>query len=199
MARTRAVDYDDKRQAILERSASVFAEHGVDRASMAQVASYCGVSKALLYHYYDSKEELLLDIIRTHLEELDGAIAEVDDDPSVPPERRLRLLVGRTLETYRDADDHHKVQINGMRTLPPDKAEELRALERRIVARFAAVLREINPALDGDRPLLKPVTMSLFGMLNWVYMWFRPDGGLTRDEYADLATTLILEGVRAVR
>ena len=68
-----------------------------------------------------------------------------------------------------------------------------------IVARFGAVLRAVNPALDAGRPLLKPVTMSLFGMLNWVYMWFRPDGGLTREEYADLATTLILEGVRAVR
>lgn len=198
MARTRAADYDDKRQAILQRSASVFAEHGVDRSSMAQVADHCGVSKALLYHYYDSKEALLLDIIRSHLEELDAAIAGVDD-PSVPAERRLRLLIGRVLESYRDADDPHQVQITAMRTLPADKAEELRALERRIVARFGAVLREINPALDAGRPLLKPVTMSLFGMLNWVYMWFRPDGGLTRDEYADLATTLILEGVRAVR
>lgn len=198
MARTRAADYDDKRQAILDRSASVFAEHGVDRASMAQVATHCGVSKALLYHYYDSKEELLVDIIRSHLEELDAAIAAVDD-PALPPERRLRLLIGQVLESYRDADHHHKVQIDGMKSLPADKAEELKALERSIVGRFSAVLRELNPDLDAGRPLLKPVTMSLFGMLNWVFMWFRPEGGLTREEYADLATTLIVEGVRAVK
>lgn len=198
MARTRAADYGDKRQAILQRSAAVFAEHGIDRASMAQVAAECGVSKALLYHYYDSKEALLQDIIRSHLEELDTALAGIDD-PALPPERRLRLLIGRVLETYRDADDLHQVQITGMRSLPADRAEELKALERRIVARFGAVLRVVNPALDAGRPLLKPVTMSLFGMLNWVYMWFRPDGGLSREEYADLATTLILEGVGAVR
>lgn len=198
MARTRAADYDDKRLAILQRSAAVFAEHGIDRASMAQIAGECGVSKALLYHYYASKEELLVDIIRSHLEELDAAIAEADD-PDLPAERRLRLLIGRVLESYRDADDHHQVQVAGMRTLPPERAEELKALERSIVARFSAVLRDVNPALDTGRPLLKPVTMSLFGMLNWVYMWFRPGGGLTREEYADLATTLILEGVRAVR
>jgi microcystin degradation protein MlrC len=41
--------------------------------------------------------------------------------------------------------------------------------------------------------------MSLFGMMNWVYMWFRPGGPVSRDEYADIATTLILEGVKAVR
>jgi len=36
-------------------------------------------------------------------------------------------------------------------------------------------------------------------MMNWVYMWFRPGGQVSRDEYADIATTLILEGVKAVR
>lgn len=198
MARTRALDYDDKRQAILERSAQVFAQYGVDRASMAEVARQCGVSKALLYHYYDSKEALLFDIVRSHLEALEGALAEADDE-ALPPERRLNLLVRQMLECYRDADDMHKVQLGGIPALPPERAEELRDLERRIVARFSAILRAVNPALDQGKPLLKPVTMSLFGMLNWVYMWFRPDGGLTREEYADLATTLILEGVKAVR
>jgi hypothetical protein len=41
--------------------------------------------------------------------------------------------------------------------------------------------------------------MSLFGMMNWVYMWFRPDGPLSREEYADMATTLILGGLKAIR
>jgi hypothetical protein len=41
--------------------------------------------------------------------------------------------------------------------------------------------------------------MSLFGMLNWVYMWFREGGPITREEYADIATTLMLGGVKDVR
>ena len=49
-------------------------------------------------------------------------------------------------------------------------------------------------AFEG-RPLLKPVTMMLFGMLNWFYMWFREGRGITRDEYADLATHLLVSGV----
>ena len=56
MARSRALDYDDKRLAILKRSAQLFAEQGYERSSMAQLAASCGVSKALLYHYYDSKD-----------------------------------------------------------------------------------------------------------------------------------------------
>ena len=70
MARTRASDYDDKRRAILNRSAELFSEHGYNRASMNAIAEACGVSKPNLYHYYKDKEELLFDVIRFHLEEL---------------------------------------------------------------------------------------------------------------------------------
>jgi AcrR family transcriptional regulator len=196
MARTRALDYDDKRDAILRRSAAVFAERGVDRASMAQIAAECGVSKALLYHYYQSKEELVFDIVREHLEALDAALGAADD-PRQAPEERLRRLVRATLAEYRDSDDRHKVQLAAMPTLPPDKAEALRDIERRVVRRFAAVMRLANPAL-AEGPLLTPVTMSLFGMMNWVYLWFRDGGALTREQYADLATRLILDGARSL-
>jgi TetR/AcrR family transcriptional regulator len=53
------------------------------------------------------------------------------------------------------------------------------------------------PELAGS-PLLSPVTMSLFGMLNWHSMWFRADGPMTREAYAELVTDLILAGARDV-
>ncbi|ADZ71626.1 TetR/AcrR family transcriptional regulator [Polymorphum gilvum] len=198
MARTRAADYDDKRNAILNRSAALFAAKGIDRAAMSEVARACGVSKALLYHYYASKEALVFDIIHAHLSELDEAIAEADA-PDLAPDQRLRALVRRTLEAYRDANDKHKVQLAGVPALPADKAEAIKAIERRIVRRYSDALLAVNPDLNRDRPLLRPVTMSLLGMLNWVYMWFRPDGPISREDYADIAATLVLEGVKAVR
>ena len=60
---------------------------------------------------------------------------------------------------------------------------------------FASALRDINPSLaKGDR-LLKPITMSLFGMINWSYLWFRPDGPMSRAEYADLVTQMTVDGI----
>lgn len=197
MARTRAQDFEEKQRGILDNAAQVFAEQGMDKASMAQIAAHAQVSKALLYHYYPSKDALISAIILTHLEELDTAVEEADD-PALPPHQRLRQLVGAVLETYRGADNQHKVQLNGVNTLAPEQIAELQAIERRIVRMFSTVIREINPDLDKDRPLLMPVTMSLFGMMNWVYMWFRPNGPISREDYADIATTLILEGVKAV-
>lgn len=199
MARTRANDFEEKQRSILTSAAAVFADLGMEKASMSQIAVHSNVSKALLYHYYPSKDALIFDIIRTHLVELDEAI-EAADRPDTAPDERLRGLVRAVLENYRDADNHHKVQLNAGPALSDEQKAEIASLERRIVRRFSAVLREINPALDDkSRPLLMPVTMSLFGMMNWVYMWFREGGPITREDYADVATTLILEGIKAVR
>ena len=117
MARTRAKDHDEKRVAIADMAAIVFAEEGYDRTSMSRLASRCGVSKALLYHYYTSKEAMLYDIIAAHLEELIEAV-EAADQPDAAPEMRLEVLVTALLDCYRDADSKHKVQLGTMRFLP---------------------------------------------------------------------------------
>jgi AcrR family transcriptional regulator len=198
MARSRAHDFEAKQRAILQAAAAVLAEVGMDKASMAQIALRADVSKALLYHYYPGKDALIFDIIRTHLAELDAAISAAEDD-SLPPRDRLRALVHAVLEQYRDADDYHMVQLNGTRTLADDQRHEIVELERRIVRRFAVVIRAIHPDIERDRPILTAVTMSLFGMMNWAYMWFRDGGAVSRADYANLATDIFLGGFERLR
>ncbi len=193
MARTRAEDYDEKRRQMLKNAASLFARHGFTGTSITMVANACGVSKALLYHYYDSKEEVLFDILHLHLrtllEMVEHAAASTDE-----PRARLHALSAALLETYRDADDEHQIQIANLRLLPEPRQVELRELERRIVDIFAEAIGEALPEVKGSRALLKPLTMSLFGMLNWSYLWLREGRGLTREDYARMATDLILAG-----
>jgi AcrR family transcriptional regulator len=168
---------------------------GMEKASMAQIAERSNVSKALLYHYYPSKDALVFGIIHAHLTELDAAVTAADDTDAEPA-TRLQALVRTVLESYRNADSHHKVQLNGTASLTPDQQAEIRAIERRIVARFADALSQINP--DLNRSMLKPMTMSLFGILNWVYLWFHEDGPISRQDYADAVTALFLGGIKAV-
>jgi len=196
MARPRSADHGIKRRAILDRSAKLFAQNGYDRTSMAEVASECGVSKALLYHYYASKETLLYDILHVHLQELLDTTKAVDS--TLAPRDRLRALVGALLDAYRDADQQHKIQINEMAKLPAERQKALIALERDLVAVFADAIAQVLPDIGRSRTLLKPVTMSLFGMLNWHYMWFREGGTMSRQDYADLATTILVEGAQAL-
>ncbi len=197
MARPRAEDYDDKRKAILKTSAELFAEHGFDRTSMNQIAQGCGVSKALLYHYYANKDALLYDIIRDHLDELIQGVEAAQGGDS-HPEKRLRDYVAALLDAYRDANAEHKIQINEMKRLSPDQQEELKAKERHLVRLFAEAISDAVPEIGKGSMLLKPVTMSLFGMVNWHYLWFRDGGPVSREDYADISTTILLNGARSL-
>lgn len=193
MARTQAADFNEKRVAIRRQAAKMFAEEGFDRTSMSSLSGACGISKALLYHYYNDKSQLLYDVIAAHLEEL-CEVVEHADNTDLPPRERLLGLIERLLEAYSDADNEHRVQINALKFLPPEQQESLKDMERDLVRRFSDAIRKTNPKLDGEKNLLKPVTMSLFGMLNWHYMWFRPNGPLTRSQYAEIAMKIITDG-----
>ncbi|HWE18433.1 MAG TPA: TetR/AcrR family transcriptional regulator [Hyphomicrobiaceae bacterium] len=197
MARPRAADHDLKRRAILDRSAKLFADRGYARTSMSEIALACGSSKALLYHYYENKEQLLHALLKAHFVKLEEAI-QAADVPAAPPVERLRALIAALLAAYEGADALHKVQINELTSLPLQRQQELKSYERRLVELFAGVLHDINPALAEGTGLLKPVTMSVFGMINWSYLWFRPDGAMSRAAYANLVTQITVDGISSL-
>lgn len=188
MPRGIARDHDEKRGAIRAGAAEYFARHGFDRASMTGAARHCGVSKALIYHYYSSKEALLCDILDAHL----GAL--VDAARAVPESAGLRGLVRAFLLAYADADKEHKLQLDALDVLPDDMRAPLVALQRELVDIMSAAIAHEAPALRGTDKL-GAVTMSVFGILNWHYMWAKEGKGLSRDAYGNLVTDMVLGGI----
>jgi AcrR family transcriptional regulator len=193
MARTRANDYDRKRQGILSRSATLFAEHGFTGTSITMIAEACGVSKALMYHYYSSKDAVLFDLLEDHLQTL-VTVVEAAAQSAGQAEEKLFVISAALLEAYRGADAEHQVQISSLKLLPPAQQEILKEMERKLVAIVSDAIAAAIPPAAKKRHLLKPLTMSLFGMLNWHYLWFRDGKGITREKYARMVTSLILAG-----
>ena len=76
MARRRSESFEQQRSEILEKAAMLFAEAGFHAASMASLAQACGVSKALLYHYYQDKEHILFDVALSYVERLVAIVEE---------------------------------------------------------------------------------------------------------------------------
>ena len=193
MPRGLARDHEDKRAAIRKGAAAYFAANGFDRASMAGAAQACGVSKALLYHYHASKEALLFDILDTHLSALVTVVGDVDVSD---PERRLRALLRAILDAYRDADAEHKLQLEALAALSSDQQAPLIAAQRQLVATLSGAIETVQPGLPPMQ--VRPLTMSVFGMLNWFYMWHRPGRGIDREAYADLVADMVLGGLPKV-
>lgn len=198
MARTIAKDHDQKREQILKNAAKVFATEGYDRASMSMLARECGISKANIYHYYDSKDALLFDILETYLRELRDAICGLSLD-GLTPEDGLRGVVAVTLKAYQGADHEHQVQIGSMSALPEDQQKLLRGYQRDMVLFVSDIVAALDPeTFSSDSNKLRSTTMSVFGMLNWYYMWNSGAGTDAREAYADLVSKLILGGAKGL-
>ena len=187
MPRRRAVSYDTKLEHIRDTAAGLFARDGFSRTSMAELASACNVSKALLYHYFDSKEAMLFDILQAYLGDLERAVA-IDDAMATTARDHLRDLVRALLRQYREAGNTHKLLTFELPVLPAEQQADLRAAERRIMARFDIALAAAATEAGRTTPLDGPRAMMLFGTLNWTYTWFREDGTLSLDAYCELVT-----------
>ncbi len=198
MARTIAKDHDQKRAQILRAAAKVFATEGFDRASMTQLARECGISKANIYHYYDGKDAILFDILDSYLRALRDRIVGIDV-AGLDPQQRLQHIVSEILLAYQGADHEHQVQINGMSALPDAQQKLLRGYQRDMVTYVSDTILAIAPGVFcDDAPKLRATTMSVFGMLNWYYMWNTGAGAQARDEYARLVTNLTLNGLNGL-
>lgn len=198
MSRPIAKDHDEKRANILKIAARLFAEQGYARASMSQVAKDCGISKANIYHYYSSKDALLFDILDTYLSTLRDRIMGLDLDGLDPSEQLGRIVV-ETLQSYQGMDHEHKIQAEGVPLLPYDQQKILKSYQRDLVIQMSDVVTSVAPEVfAGDPRKLRATVMSVFGMLNWFYMWNSDADHQARDEYATLVTKLTLTGVRGL-
>ena len=197
MPRGRAPGYDDQRELILARAATLFAHRGYSATSMNEVAQACGLSKATLYHYYEDKYAILVSIAEGHVQRLHALVSEVSAE-RLAPEAHLRELISRIVLEYADAQHAHRVLTDDVRFLDDDDRERVLGKEREVVAGFARAVAALRPELKKAK-LAKPLTMLLFGMINWMFTWVRPDGELDYDRLAPIVADLFVGGVTTVR
>jgi len=198
MARTRAANYEDQKELILAGAAELFASRGYLGTSMNDVAEACGLSKGALYHYYQDKDELLSSIAEAHVTRLVSLVKSVEQDRAIAPQERLRVLIMRFLVEYSDAQNSHRVLTEDVKYLPEAAKRRILDRERVVVKGFADAIAVLRPDIKAA-DVHKPVAMLLFGMLNWMFTWFRPRGKLTHETFAPLVCELFFHGLEGMR
>jgi AcrR family transcriptional regulator len=194
MVRPRADNYEQRRQAILDAAAGLFARESFAGTSIAAIAEQCGTSKALLYHYYPSKETLLYDMLCAHCKLLEETAEDaVDHDQS--PEIALQSLIRSLMNVYITSRDKHVVLLNDLGALPEEQQLQIKELQRSVVQVIKKLLVRLRPELRAEEQT--SLAMYLMGAINWTYTWFSIDGPMSAQEYADMATSLFLNGVRS--
>jgi len=196
VARKKADTFDVQRAAIRDAATRLFAEKGYKAASIADLARACGVSKALMYHYYRDKEHLLFDIADSYIDRLQSIVDAVHAE-ELPAAAHLRRLVESFMAEYEHSAARHRVLVQDVKYLERIHRARVLAKQRRVVQGYADVIAQLASA-DRAR-LAKPLTMILFGMINWTFTWLKDSGPLTYSGMAPLVADLFLGGIGRVR
>jgi len=101
----------DKRRLILDAAITVFARQGFHHCRVSDVADQAGVAYGLVYHYFDSKEEILNELFLERWQVMLDAIAEIDRRESLSAREKLYEVGSFIIDSYRHEPDLMKVII----------------------------------------------------------------------------------------
>jgi AcrR family transcriptional regulator len=178
---------------LLHHAARIFCEKGYEGASMRDLSRAAGMSLAGLYHYFDSKEDLLyliqkhtfrtiIDRLRERLNDARGA------------EQRVRVFIENHLEYFLANKEAMKVLTHEDDTLKNGRGAEVRAIKRE----YYRICLELLENLRQEKRLHfsgRLAVLGLFGMINWIYTWHNPRVDLDARALAEEMSNLFLRGV----
>ena len=197
MARTRSENYDEIKRGILSKAASLYSAHGYMRSSIADLADACQLSRGALYHYFSSKEAILYALLDAHLREMLGRIEDAKAGAPGDAREQLRLVVAAIVTLNAASPNEQRVLLNDMTFLGDTEQAALSQMEREIVGTMADLLLPLDQERKINRRTKTVYTMMMFGIINYTYTWYDPNGPITPDEFASMAVDLFLGGFTA--
>ena len=197
MARPKSSQHELKRDEILDVAAQCFADRSYPAASMNDIATAGGTSKARLYHYYESKEAILFDLLDRYTQRLLAVIGQAEATAqrrNLDERAALHQLVRAFLEEYEHSATRHVALLHDTKFLGQAQRDLILDRERDVVSAVTRFLRRAYPArVTGTNQT--PVTMMLFGMINWTFTWLRPGGALSYSAFADEVIAMLEHGL----
>jgi TetR/AcrR family transcriptional regulator, cholesterol catabolism regulator len=189
--------FDRRLAELLASATTVFYEKGYEGASMRDLSRASGMSLSGLYHYFDSKEKLLY-LIQKHtfttiIERLRERLEQVSD-----PEQRIRMFILNHLQYFLDNRKAMKVLSHEDDILKNGHGSEIAAIKREYYRICLGLLDEFKR----ERKLefsSRLAVLSMFGMMNWIYTWYKPRIDANAEEIAREMGDIFLSGIGASR
>ena len=184
-------------RSILDAAAALFRSQGYGATTMRDISQAVGLSKAGLYHHYQSKEELLTGIVTTGTDALLAQLRAVQSS-GLPPEEKLRLFVRTRMQAIAEYQDMLTVI---WQERPLIDRETFAALTKQLEAYRAGtaeLIEEarragvISPGIDSHLLML-----AIDGMTGWSYLWMRPGQRYTPPEIGERFWEYLWHGVQA--
>lgn len=182
------------RDDILEAAAQIIREKGFHGTSMQDIAEAVDLRKASLYHHFDGKQKILVELLDMALDILIEEL-EIVIKKQVPPDEKLRLAMHSYLNCLAKYNDLASVLLLEHRSLEQKLRKQHISRRDRYEVLWRGIIEDGVSAgvFICDNPGL--ATKVVLGIANWTIMWYRQDGSLSATEIADQSASLILNGL----
>lgn len=181
----RTLDKSIRRQRIIDIAVELFRKQGYRTTTLDDVANELGITKAALYHYVESKDDLLYTIYKKAFNaifEETNRIAAMD----LPPDEKLRKIIQNHIKNIIIKNQSLISVFFAEENQLPDKYSRMvRSKKREYDEILQGIIREgISLGLfEEEDPRL--LGYAIVGMCNWIYLWFSPKVPYSPDEIAD--------------
>ncbi|WP_062435378.1 TetR/AcrR family transcriptional regulator [Herbidospora daliensis] len=195
MARLSTSVEEPVRQRLLSAATRLFAEKGFESTSVQEIVAAAGVTKGAMYHYFDSKDDLLQEIYGRVLRmQMDRLRRFADGEGTVA--ERLHAAAADVINTTVDNLDDSKIFFRSNHQLAPDTRKIVRAERRRYHERFRDLVIEGQQegVFRSDVPA-EMVVDFFFGSVHHLGTWYHPDGPLTGVEVGRYFADLLLRSL----
>jgi AcrR family transcriptional regulator len=186
---------DMPREVILRHAARLFAEKGFERTSLQDVARSVGLSKAAVYHYFQTKQIIYDAIVENLLDGLFVYAQESVERADTFPEKLRQLMIAHADYFERNHTDFVTLlhAVGGIGTIPGPRQADVRD-------RYEAYARDLmaagNAAGDFEIDDVRTATRAVLSMLNWMSRWFDPKGARRASDFAAEYFELFYNGIR---
>jgi AcrR family transcriptional regulator len=176
---------ETKTALICKKAARVFSQKGFNATSLSQISKAARISKGGIYHYFETKEDLLFLVLQRFM---DKVLCDLEKKlkPLIHPDEKLRCFITTHIDNYVHNVHESRVMLHEVKNLPSVRWDLMKIKHKR----FFEILRGIvsdyfeskgNP-MSGES--VKIATYALLGMINWIYWWYKPNGPISADHLA---------------
>ena len=188
----------DSRQEILRTAARLFQQRGYDATSMNDVAAALKLSKGGLYHHFQSKDEILFEIMN-HAMEITQERVLTPVRSIADPEQGLRALIRLHIEVVLSPRDREiTVMLHENHPLPPTLRKRINTRKKEYVHFVENLITDVQRSRHAKGSVSpRAAAFALLGMMNWIYQWYKPEGDLQTHNLVPQITELVFGGILA--
>ncbi|MEV4242071.1 TetR/AcrR family transcriptional regulator [Streptosporangium canum] len=189
-------DKEPVRQRLIGEATRLFADRGFESTSVQEIVAAAGVTKGAMYHYFDSKDDLLHEIYGRVLRMQMERLTRLADGPGPVAERLHAAAADVVLTTVENLDDS-KIFFRSMHLLAPDTRKSVRAERRRYHERFRDLVTEgQREGVFRDDTPAEIVVDFFFGSVHHLGTWYSAEGALSGAEVGEHFADLLLTSLR---